>query len=66
MDFRLLLVVIICYQNQKSLSSSLRVILVRLENRTIGVNLGVFRSLFEFAKGCVFSSASLESASIFK
>ena len=39
MDFRLLLVVIICYQNQKSLSSSLRVILVRLENRTIGVNL---------------------------
>ena len=33
---------------------------------TIGVNLGVFRSLFEFAKGCVFSSAFLESASIFK
>ena len=40
--------------------------MVRLGNRTIGVNLGVFRSLFEFAKGCVFSSAFLESASIFK
>ena len=39
---------------------------VRLGNRTIGVNLGIFRSLFEFAKGCVFSCASLESASIFK
>ncbi len=36
------------------------------QNRTIGVNLGIFRSLFEFPKGCVFSSASLESASIFK
>ena len=40
--------------------------MVRLRNRTIGVNLGVFSSLLEFAKGCIFSSASLESASIFK
>ena len=35
-------------------------------NRTISVNLGVFCSFLEFAKGCIFSSAFLKRVSIFK
>ena len=39
---------------------------VRLGNRTIGVNLGIFSSVFESVKGCVFSSTFLKRASIVK
>ena len=39
---------------------------VRFPNRTIGVNLGIFSSVFESLKGCVFSSTFLKSASMVK
>ena len=40
--------------------------MVWLGNRTIGVNLGIFSSVFESLKGCVFSSTFLKSASMVK
>ena len=40
--------------------------MVRFPNRTIGVNLGIFSSVFESVKGCVFSSTFLKSASMVK